>query len=115
MWVAGPIGGPDIDLKAPKRLGLIAGGTGISVMSQILRQAFYDKSTTPISLLYACPDPDSVPFLDILLSKSFTHPSFNLTCAVDATHGKPWDGTALLVLLMCGCWCVSLFCPVLML
>ena len=71
---------------------LICGGTGVSPMSQILRELFYRRRfDIPVSMIYACPRPDVFPYYELLHRKAAAHPSFKLTCAVDTTGGLPWD------------------------
>jgi ferredoxin-NADP reductase len=113
--ISGPIDGPNIDLSPTspiKKLGwvtclfcflapsfdglpvcrLICGGTGLSPMSQILREIFYSKRLDiEISMIYACPRPDSFPYYELLQRKAASHPNFKLTCTVDSTAGLPWD------------------------
>jgi len=49
---AGPKGGFDFDIKQVPKIGLIAGGVGISPMIQIIRQVIYSKLDTEVTLLW---------------------------------------------------------------
>jgi ferredoxin-NADP reductase len=75
-----------------KPCSLICGGTGLSPMSQILREIFYSKRfDIDISMIYACPRPDCIPYYELLHRKAASHPNFKLTCTVDTSAGLPWD------------------------
>jgi hypothetical protein len=60
-------------------------------MSQILRELFFlGRTDIDTRMIYACPRPDMFPYYELLQHKALVHPSFKLTCAVDATAGLPW-------------------------
>lgn len=72
-------------------LRLICGGTGLSPMAQILRELFFQRRfDIAISMIYACPRPDAIPYYELLERKAASHPNFKLTCTVDVTAGLPW-------------------------
>jgi len=72
---------------------LIAGGTGIAPMCQLLRSAFYhNRSDVDIRLLYSAARPNQFAFLDLLRHKTETHPNFRMALTVDAVpEGAAWD------------------------
>lgn len=93
----GPLGGialdlaPGADLGRVRKLGLIAGGTGISPMLQILRACFVHGHDVPVRLLYAAPAPDQLAYADWLRRKSRMHPNFTLSCCVETVSpGAEW-------------------------
>ncbi|RYY38485.1 hypothetical protein EON62_00420 [archaeon] len=97
----GPLGAFKIDLSpayAPssriRRIGLIAGGTGIAPMSQILRSAlFHKRHDIPIKLIYAASAPNQFAFLELLRRKVELHPQFEMLCTVDRVPpGQVWNG-----------------------
>jgi len=49
---SGPKGGFNFDIKEVPKIGLIAGGVGISPMIQIIRQVVYSKLNTEVTLLW---------------------------------------------------------------
>ena len=71
----GPLGGIDLDLRPGrdlgrvKRIGLIAGGTGIAPMLQILRTAWVYNTDIPIKLLYSAAVPEQLAYLRWLKRK----------------------------------------------
>lgn len=82
--------------EAPRRvrkLGLIAGGTGIAPMCQLLRAALYHhRDDVPISLLYSAARPSQLAFRAELQRKVAKHPNLTLNCTVDAVpEGEAWD------------------------
>lgn len=48
----GPMGGLHIDWKKKTKIGLVCGGTGISPMLQIIRQALYDDAEVSMKLMW---------------------------------------------------------------
>jgi NAD(P)H-flavin reductase len=96
--VKGPLGGLQLDLRPGgdlgrvKRIGLIAGGTGISPMLQLLRMTWVHNLTVPIRLLYAAACPEQLAYLPWLRRKSRMHPTFEMHCTVDTVPSDtPWD------------------------
>ena len=82
-----------------RRLGLIAGGTGIAPMIQVLRSYFLSgRNDVEIVLLYGGSDPQSLPFYESLRRCAVGHDgkaAFKMHCTVmDATATKetsePW-------------------------
>ena len=100
----GPLGGIELELgpaaeptgpagRRVRALGLIAGGTGIAPMLQILRACFVNAhDDVTVKLLYAAPEPAQLAYIDWLRRKARMHPNFTLSCCVEAAppSGPPW-------------------------
>ena len=94
----GPLGGLALDLSPGaslgrvRRIGLIAGGTGIAPMLQILRMTWVHALDLPIKLIYSAPVPEQLGYLPWLRRKSRMHRTFEMACTVDAVPpGTPWN------------------------
>jgi cytochrome-b5 reductase len=76
----------------PNECRLIAGGTGIAPMIQILRSAlYYNRSEIQIKLLYAAATADQLAYLPILRRKAVLHPNFAMHCAIEKlVPGLSW-------------------------
>ena len=104
--VRGPLGGLPIDLRPGRSLGtvrriaMIAAGVGIAPMLQLLRMTWIHPVDPPVSikLVFAASSPDELAFRSWLERKSRMHPTFELTCCVDAVPaGASWNGRVGLV------------------
>ena len=98
LEVQGPLGGLDAALGPggffgrARRLALIAGGTGIAPMLQLLRTTWVRDLDVPVRLIFSAAVPEQLAFLPWLRRKSRMHPSFTFACTVDAVPpGCTWN------------------------
>ncbi|KAI9469954.1 MAG: hypothetical protein EXX96DRAFT_386905 [Benjaminiella poitrasii] len=91
----GPISKYDWEKSPKKNVGMIAGGTGITPMLQIIRSVFDEKSTnkdTKITLIYANQTEDDIllkPELDTIAKENPDH--FKVVYALDRSS-ENWKG-----------------------
>eukprot|EP01080_Neovahlkampfia_damariscottae_P011082 gene11082-3788_t len=95
MEFFGPIGGFEYDINKYSKVGLIAGGTGISPMLQILEYALNDKNDkTKFKLLYGAIEESELVFKSTLDDLLLKHPDrFEIYYTLDSwkeewKHGK---------------------------
>jgi len=82
--------------KDVTHLGMIAGGTGITPMLQVIRQVFKDVGdTTRVSLIFANKTPADVLLKADLDELAEAHANFSVHYAVDDTGdaADDWDGS----------------------
>ena len=81
--------------KDVEHLGMIAGGTGITPMLQLIRQIFKDVGdTTRVSLIYANKTPGDVLLKSDLDELATLHPNFSVHYTVDdASEVTDWNGS----------------------
>lgn len=84
--------------NAVPALGMIAGGTGIAPMYQVLSSILSDpRDTTQVRLLYASRSPSDIIMRDELDALAATHPNFKVLYTVDeapaaSSEGPAWAG-----------------------
>ncbi|ORZ31129.1 hypothetical protein BCR44DRAFT_1392892, partial [Catenaria anguillulae PL171] len=67
-----------------KRIALVAGGTGISAMIQVIRSVLFHKRTDlEVKLLYGAVAPTELVFKDVLIEKARDNPNIKLYFTVD--------------------------------
>ena len=82
---------PDLPLIV-KKLVLIAGGTGISPMCQILRSCFFhSRDDIEITLLYGGNCPESLAYYDSLVEFTKIHSNFKMKCTVRKASSSEED------------------------
>jgi NAD(P)H-flavin reductase len=87
----GPKGGFNFDFKTVPKLGLIAGGVGISPMIQIIRQVIYSKLDTEVTLLWGVEFMSELIYMARLDKLCKEHPKLKV---VYVLHHPPhcWEG-----------------------
>ena len=90
-----PVSGRFAVRKDVEHLGLIAGGTGVTPMLQLIRQIFKDVGdTTRVSLIYANKTPGDVLLKSDLDELATLHPNFSVHYTVDDASGvTDWNGS----------------------
>ena len=87
--IEGPLGDTQIDFtpqSTTKKLILIAGGTGIAPMIQMIRSVFYHELKMDIHLVYGANEPNELVYKDYLIHKALNHTQLTLTFLVDQPH-----------------------------
>eukprot|EP00252_Welwitschia_mirabilis_P006324 TRINITY_DN17174_c0_g1_i1.p1 TRINITY_DN17174_c0_g1~~TRINITY_DN17174_c0_g1_i1.p1 ORF type:complete len:268 (+),score=59.70 TRINITY_DN17174_c0_g1_i1:331-1134(+) len=88
----GPIGTLQYSPNMKKHIGMIAGGTGITPMLQVIDAILKNpEDRTKVTLLYCNISPDDILLREKLDALSFSHPNFKVYYIVDKPlHG--WSG-----------------------
>lgn len=80
------------DIRHAKHIGMIAGGTGITPMLQIIRQALKDpKDRTSFSLIFANQTEKDILLRDELEELSEKHSNFKVWYTLDKADEKNWQ------------------------
>ena len=79
----GPLGGPKLPVGKYKKIGMIAGGCGISPMLQIIRNELKANSSTELTLMYGAIKEDELVFRDLLEEKDRIHTNLKLYYALN--------------------------------
>jgi|TARA_B100001540_G_C15679100_1_gene583956 cytochrome-b5 reductase len=83
--------GGGFEIRDAKRVGMIAGGTGITPMLQIMRAAFRDRGdTTDLSLLFANQTEGDILLRDEIDAAAKDHANFKAHYTVDRAPAKGW-------------------------
>ncbi|KAI9202202.1 putative NADH-dependent fumarate reductase [Polychytrium aggregatum] len=91
----GGIKGLDIENRSSpiKKIGLIAGGTGIAPMLQIIRSIFHhQRDDIEINLIYGAATPEELVFRERLDAAAKKHPNFKISYTVDSDPDAKWSG-----------------------
>jgi cytochrome-b5 reductase len=90
--VKGPIKKIDLaELAKKKHVGMIAGGTGLTPMLQVIEEALQKKLSTQWTLLYASVSEHEIMLRDKLEKLAAAHPRhFKLHLLVDRAESKSW-------------------------
>lgn len=95
--------GDELEMKGPfpkiaykknmvKKIGMVAGGTGITPMLQVIREALSDpEDQTEISLIFANVSEKDILCRDELEALQYLHPSFKVFYTLDKPPSK-WKG-----------------------
>ena len=83
------------ELRRARRVGMIAGGTGITPMLQVMRAAFRDQpgDATKLSLLFANQTEDDILLKDELDACERDHENFVAHYTIDKAKRKGWTGS----------------------
>lgn len=96
--------GDKVDMKGPwqkmeykknmhKKIGMIAGGTGITPMLQVVREILDNKSDhTDVSLIFANVTEQDIILRDELDALSHLYPNFKVYYTLDKPPGDGWTG-----------------------
>ena len=83
--------GGGFEIRKAKRVGMIAGGTGITPMLQVMRAAFRDRGDkTDMSLIFANQTEEDILLRDELDRCERDHDNFKLHYTVDKAPAKGW-------------------------
>lgn len=90
--IKGPIKKIDLaELAKKKHVGMVAGGTGLTPMLQIIEEALQKKLNTQWTLLYASVSEHDIMLRDKLENLAAAHPKhFKLHLLVDKAESKSW-------------------------
>lgn len=94
LEMKGPFQKIDVHSNFKKAVGLVAGGTGITPMLQIIHKLLEDpRDNTEIRLLYANNSPDEIILKNQLDALALVHPRFKVYYTVsEVPEGAKWDG-----------------------
>jgi cytochrome-b5 reductase len=94
--VKGPISKLKIQRNSKKAIGLVAGGSGITPMLQVIQELLDDpRDNTELRLLYANKAPEDIIYKDRLDALALLHPRFKVYYTVDRVDGPDaasWNG-----------------------
>lgn len=95
LLAKGPISKIEIKPNFKKQIGMIAGGTGLTPMYQIIHKILTDPSDkTEISLVFANVSEKDIPFKYELDSLASRHPNFKIHYIVDKkSSSSSWKGS----------------------
>jgi len=84
--------GGGFEIRKAKHIGMIAGGTGITPMLQVMRAAFRDAGDkSQISLIFANQTPEDILLRPELEQCAAEHDNFKLHFTVDRPPAAGWD------------------------
>lgn len=86
--VQGPYGDFVLD-PSDRAVVMLAAGIGITPYMSMLRHAAETKSTTPMTLLYACRSVDDIPFYDELMQLQAQNPAIRVAFIINQTNSDP--------------------------
>lgn len=76
-----------------RAIGMLAGGTGITPMLQVIRQILENPDDmTEVSLIFANTTEDDIMCRDTLDALQFRHPNFKVHYVVDKPKSSTWNG-----------------------
>eukprot|EP00299_Pterocystis_sp_00344_P014934 c7436_g1_i1.p1 GENE.c7436_g1_i1~~c7436_g1_i1.p1 ORF type:complete len:305 (-),score=78.74 c7436_g1_i1:36-950(-) len=97
--------GDELEMKGPitkipyvanmkKEIGMIAGGTGITPMFQVLQEIAHDSSdTTRVSLIFANVSPSDILLKDELDALAAKHPNISVHYVIEKDVPADWTGS----------------------
>jgi cytochrome-b5 reductase len=76
-----------------KKIGLIAGGTGVTPMLQVIREVLSNPADfTELSLIFANVSEADILLRDELDALAYLYPNFRVYCTLDKVPASGWNG-----------------------